>query len=338
MKLSACMIVKNEEKMLEKTLPSLSRHAEIILVDTGSSDNTIEVAKKHGAKVYYFPWINDFSAARNESLKHASGDWIIWIDADEFMKEEDLKGLKDILANSKENAHSLNLYESEIGECEKKSGYRRIKVFRNGQGAHFVRPINEQLADKDGKVLSSTEIPVCIYHWGTNLDEQKMREKRERYVKLYSQALEKAPDDAYLHCLLANKLNELKRFDEALAHYQRSVEVVQDKNVKRQALEKMAELLLRMKKLPEAAQAAQELLSVESNSIPAYSVIASILMVTGKIDEAIKILTQALEIKVQGRVENVYQTRVMPNFLLGKAYEIKGEKEKAKVYFERSKL
>ena len=105
MKLTACLIVKNEAEMLERTLPGLSRSAdEIILVDTGSTDNTVEVAKKYGAQVHHFAWIKDFAAARNESLRHAGGDWIIWIDADEYLDEENLQLIKQQILTSRANA------------------------------------------------------------------------------------------------------------------------------------------------------------------------------------------------------------------------------------------
>lgn len=335
MKLSACMIVKNEEKMLEKTLPNLSKYAdEIILVDTGSSDNTVKVAQRFGAKVYHFPWVDDFSAARNQSLKHATGDWILWIDADEFIKEEDLKRLKENLTDS--TAYTLTLYESKLGKCEKKQGYQRVKVFRNGLGYHFVRPINEQLVDKDGKVIAGKEIPISIYHWGKNLEEERMRQKRERYIGLYSQALERNPNDPYLHFLLANNLAELKRNEEALEHYHLAFELAPDTEVGREALEKKADLLLRMKKISEAAKSAEELLKIDQNNIPARNVFASIYLVLGKIDTAIEILTETLKIKLEGQVENLYQSQAIPNFLLGKAYQLKGEKEKARACFERA--
>lgn len=341
MKLSACMIVKNEEKMLAKTLPSLSKYAdEIVLMDTGSSDGTMEVAKKFGAKIYRFPWINDFSAARNESLKYATGDWILWIDADEFMTEEDLKTLKDLLEISADGsrAFSLTLYESKLDACEKKNGYQRVKIFKNKRGCRFVRPINEQLVDGEGNVVEARSIPVAIYHWGKNLEEIRMAEKREKYVKLYSQALEASPDDPYLHFLLANNLNDLRSLLEALEHYDRAYELAPDKEIGRQALEKKADLLLRLKKLPESARAAQKLLEIDEQNIPARNVFASLYLIAGKIDTAIDILFEALQIKVDGgRIGNLYHSQAMPYFLLGKAYEIKGEKEKAEDYFDRAK-
>ncbi|MEA3493212.1 MAG: glycosyltransferase [Candidatus Margulisiibacteriota bacterium] len=331
MKLSACMIVKNEKKMLEKTLPGLSKYAdEIILVDTGSNDDTIKVAEKYGAKVFYFPWVNDFSAARNESIKAATGDWILWIDADEYMREEDLKELRGLIEKNEYDAFALTMYESKVGTCENKSGYKRAKVFKNGLGYHFIRPINEQLVDGSGKTITGEDIPVAIYHWGKNLEESKMDEKRKWYVEHYSKALEKTPNDPYLHFLLANNLNELKRDEAALVHYTKTHELSTDKEIVRQALEKKADLLLRMKKLSEAAKAAEAVIKLDPKNIPARNVFASIYLVAGKIDTSIEILTEILNMKLDGKVENIYQNKAMPNFLLGKAYELKGEKEKAK--------
>ena len=88
--LSACMICRNEEDNLQRTLPYLAESVdEIIFVDTGSTDQTIKVAGQCTENIYHFEWCDDYAAARNESLKHATSDWIIWIDADEcFLKKD----------------------------------------------------------------------------------------------------------------------------------------------------------------------------------------------------------------------------------------------------------
>src|SRR5436190_22371274 len=88
-KLSLCMIVKNESKHLANCLESVDGVVdEIIIVDTGSTDNTIEIAEKYGAKVFHYKWHDDFGAARNEALKYASGDWVLVLDADEVLSDE----------------------------------------------------------------------------------------------------------------------------------------------------------------------------------------------------------------------------------------------------------
>ena len=91
--LSICMIVKNEERCLERCLKSLiplkeKINCEIIVTDTGSTDNSIEIAKKYADKLLYFEWCNDFAAARNVGLEQAKGKWIMSIDADEELTED----------------------------------------------------------------------------------------------------------------------------------------------------------------------------------------------------------------------------------------------------------
>ena len=82
--LSLCMIVKDEESMLANCLKSVNGYVdEIIVVDTGSSDRTVEIAEEHGAKVFHHQWENDFSKHRNQAIGYASGDWILVLDADE---------------------------------------------------------------------------------------------------------------------------------------------------------------------------------------------------------------------------------------------------------------
>src|SRR3989339_2277430 len=113
--LSVCMIVKNEAANLKLTLPQLVKHAaEVIVVDTGSSDETIDVAENLGAKVYNFEWISDFAAARNYSLSLATQPWILWLDADEYLKEDEIGKLISILSNAPEESKA---YEVNLAEC-----------------------------------------------------------------------------------------------------------------------------------------------------------------------------------------------------------------------------
>ena len=90
--ISLCMIVKNEEKVLERCLKSVSEFVdEIIIVDTGSEDKTREIAGKFTKKVYDFPWRDDFAAARNEAFSRATMDYCMWLDADDVVTDENRK-------------------------------------------------------------------------------------------------------------------------------------------------------------------------------------------------------------------------------------------------------
>ena len=94
MKISACLIVKNEEKYLERCLNSIYKYVdEIIITDTGSTDKTLEIAKKYTDKIYFYQWIDDFASARNFCQSHANGDYILRIDADEYFHEKDISRL-----------------------------------------------------------------------------------------------------------------------------------------------------------------------------------------------------------------------------------------------------
>lgn len=87
--LSLCLIAKNEEKALPQCLNSVKDVVEeMVVLDTGSCDRTVEIARQFGAKVHHFTWCNDFSAARNEALKYVSGDWVLVLDADEILVPE----------------------------------------------------------------------------------------------------------------------------------------------------------------------------------------------------------------------------------------------------------
>ena len=100
-KVSLCMIVRNEERNLPSCLAGVAELVdEIIVVDTGSTDGTKEQAAKWDAKVFDFPWVDDFSAARNESLRHATGDWILWLDADDRLDAINCRRLREVLAMS----------------------------------------------------------------------------------------------------------------------------------------------------------------------------------------------------------------------------------------------
>lgn len=96
---SLCMIVKNEEKYLSRCLESVRNKVdEIIIIDTGSTDSTLEIAKQYTNKIYHFTWVNDFAAARNESLKYATSQYVLILDADEYLDPAaDLQ--KDISSN-----------------------------------------------------------------------------------------------------------------------------------------------------------------------------------------------------------------------------------------------
>ena len=99
-RVSLTMIVKDEENNLSNCLESVAALDEIVVVDTGSTDRTIEIARSFGARVFEFAWVDSFAAARNEALSHATGDYAFWLDADDVVEPDEREKLRALLAKS----------------------------------------------------------------------------------------------------------------------------------------------------------------------------------------------------------------------------------------------
>lgn len=183
--LSQCMIVKNEEKNIRNAL-SWGRGIadEQIVVDTGSSDRTMEIAREMGAKVYSFPWTEDFSAAKNFAIRKARGRWIAFLDADEYFGEEDVKKIPEFLKTlPPEQTDGLMVSMIQLdGQGNAFAGGTQVRLFPNRGDLRYRRRIHEQLAREDGKTLhlvDATEL-LTVFHTGYadigNLQKKNMNE------------------------------------------------------------------------------------------------------------------------------------------------------------------
>ena len=181
--LSACMIVKNEEEFLPRCLESIRDAVdEIIVVDTGSTDRTVEIAESYKAKVYHHPWNDDFSEARNHSLSYATCDWILQIDADEELEQEDIPLLRKTIKSGLYNGVFVAIYNY-MPDCLSKLSYKRL--YRRGK-AHYEDIVHNQII-VEGNVARAE---IRIYHYGYNLSKEKMEAKYERSKKLLEKQIE----------------------------------------------------------------------------------------------------------------------------------------------------
>ncbi len=159
--ISLCMIVKNEEKQLARCLNSVKALVdEIIIVDTGSSDNTVEIAKKFTNKIYHFEWINDFAAARNYSFGLASSDYIMWLDADEVITRNNVNKLLKLKSNLTSDTYMLQNHISFDENNKPTYVYYRERILRNCNNAKWEGCIHECIAPF-GVV---TRMPISIEH------------------------------------------------------------------------------------------------------------------------------------------------------------------------------
>lgn len=342
MLLSVCMIVKNEEKMLEKTLVPLAKAAdEIILVDTGSTDGTKDVAKRFGARIHEFAWIDDFSAARNESLKHAQGEWIIWVDGDEYIKEEYLFALKSFLEKAKKDIYALPVYECEQGKLEGSTHYFRNKVLRNHQGYHFERPINEQLRYKNGEGLKEVEclVGIKIAHWGKTLAKDMMQKKVERNIKMFEEAAKKHPNDLIYHFLLAQNYYKIRDYEKAIEEYSRVVEIDPKNNLAVPSYTRMGHMLLEQGQNHKALAAFEKALSLNPEYAEALNLKATVFMHLKNFNKAIETLKKVLSLKIpavsQTSINQSHYT-YLPNFILGNIYLFSKRPEEAREAFVKA--
>lgn len=196
-RLSVCLVVKNEEKYLPRCLASVKDAAnEIIVVDTGSTDNSVEIAEQFTDKVYKIRWRDDFSKARNFALDKASGNWILVLDGDEELDPGCLPALREKL--DQEDCEGflvkiINYYES--GHQIEKAPDVVFRLFRNKQGYRYSGAIHEQICDNIMAVNPRAKITVtediCIYHYGYLTAEVVAKNKTERNTRLLERAVRK---------------------------------------------------------------------------------------------------------------------------------------------------
>ena len=199
-RLSVCLIAKNEEQFLAQCLKSVRGIAsQIIVVDTGSTDRTVEIAKEFGAEIYLFAWCDDFAAARNAALEHATGDWILVLDADEELPAaQHAKLLADL---KKSDALAFRLPLVNAGQNDGRSFVPRL--FRNAPGVYYFGRVHEQvfpslLPHCKAWGLKTALGTAEILHHGYSKEMVRDRNKVERNLKLLRLALAENPSDVNL--------------------------------------------------------------------------------------------------------------------------------------------
>jgi glycosyltransferase involved in cell wall biosynthesis len=224
MRVSLCMIVKNEEANLPDCLQSAADLVqEIVVVDTGSTDRTKEIAARFGARLFDFAWCDDFAAARNETLRHAAGDWIFWLDADDRLDAENRQRLRNLFAALRdENVVYLMTCRSPEGRTATLADLPRL--FRNRPDIRWKYRIHEQIVPCIlGLGGSARKTDVVIHHLGYQ-DEALFRRKLDRNRSLLERSVAEDPDDSWMLLNLGQTYLGLGRASEALPLLRRCLE------------------------------------------------------------------------------------------------------------------
>ncbi len=214
---SLCMIVRNEQANLPECLSSVrDLFAEVVIVDTGSTDQTKDIAASFGARVFDFPWCDDFAAARNESLRRATGEWIFWLDADDRLDALNRAKVEALLGTlGQTQAVYLMRYDTFTQGNPAVAWHKRL--FRSDSGARWRYRVHETLS-----WLAPTPHPpviqtdIAILHIGYR-DPQISTQKDRRNLHLLEMDMQEHPNDVHVLLHLARCYIGLGRFPEALA-------------------------------------------------------------------------------------------------------------------------
>ena len=214
-KVALVMIVRNEAPRIVRALASVSHCVdEMVVLDTGSTDATVSLARSAGARVGHFEWCDDFAAARNAALALADADWNVVIDADEWIAEHGIELLQlrhtkpDFVGTLRVDSH----FDTPLGTSVSPSWLSRVLP----RGVRYEGHVHEQPRHK----LETRRLPTVLAHDGYRADALKA--KAGRNADLLARALAQAPDDAYLHYQIGKDHDVYERWLDACAHFARS--------------------------------------------------------------------------------------------------------------------
>lgn len=309
--ISLCMITKNEEKFLEQCLNSVKDLIdEIIIIDTGSTDRTKEIAKKFNAKISDFEWIGDFSAAKNESLKHATKDWILVLDADEIIEKKDLKKIKKLIENDdgfsgfklEQRSYTNNYFE---GALENNSDFELVKkypfyisnflvrLFKNNLGVKFRHRVHELAEDfMRENNLKYKKTDIILHHFGSVKDENTIKEKAGQYSGIILKQLEENPESPRYDYQAARMYVGRNDFNNALKFFKKTAKI--DANYKL-VFSEIAKIYLQMNDKNRAIEYFKKSTKQNPDNPSPANNLAVVYMSMGKFELAKKILEEQLK-------------------------------------------
>ena len=366
--ISVCMIAKNEEKHIEECLRRLKLyHYEIVLVDTGSTDGTLEIAAKYTDKIYHFDWINDFSAARNFALDKASNDWVLSIDCDEYIESIDEKMLSILMEKHSKDVGQILIRNRFKQGSQTSIENVHVSRFFNKKYYHFVGAIHEQveLRNTGPEILTNIPTPtqespdyqshlqytkheypagtphskqayyapITLLHVGYDGPEEEMRAKCLRNISMLEKELEASGPDSYIYYQLGQSCMKLKDYSKAYEWFNLglSMDVDPAQNYVQTMVESYGYCMLELKKNEEALQLLNiyEVFSVRADFI---FLMGLIYMNNGMFDKAIEEFVNSTAIE-QFSVEGTNSYRA--NYNIGVIYECTGHLDEARKYYKR---
>ncbi|WP_182188054.1 glycosyltransferase family 2 protein [Pectinatus frisingensis] len=223
--ISACIIVKNNERDIKRWFNSVQQLSdEIIVVDTGSTDNTVNILNEKNVSVYYFQWCNDFAAAKNFALNKARGEWIVFLDADEYFSDNvNIRNKLLQLVDQSVNAVSCRMINIDMDNNKNEiNRFMQIRIFRNYQGIYYQGKIHEQLRADKIRLNIIQRKDIVIYH--TGYSQNIYLEKVRRNLKILQESIKKDGENKYYFRYLGDCYYALLDYKKAIRYYEKHLE------------------------------------------------------------------------------------------------------------------
>ncbi len=341
---SVCYIAKNEEKNISESIGKLVELLgrpdnvgyEILVLDTGSTDKTVNVAETLGARVERFEWINDFSAARNAAMRYAKYDRILFIDADEMPEKIDFD---ELISLWREYPDAIGRIErrnlcnnSEGGTC---IATDRVERFFDRRLYHYEGVIHEQVVRNDKGRLFGYPLPFTVYHEGYYGSEQQLKEKAARNNELLFSELKKNLNDPYIYYQLGQSYDLMGDSEAAVKYYEKGYGLNPDRKAEYSGVMicNLGKALAEQGRYDEAEKLIDSELHNYNNLADFLCFAAYTYMRKGNLENAINFYNKAFDSTdryIEGSVDFI------PAYNLGCIYEALGDELKSKEYFEKS--
>ncbi|MGQ9603132.1 MAG: tetratricopeptide repeat protein [bacterium] len=342
-RLSVCMIVKNESRNLPTAIESVRSIAdEIVVVDTGSTDESPEVARRLGARVIEHPWNGDFSSARNAAIDEARFEWILFLDADETVDKTSYEEIRNAI-NGDADAYFVSIESRVRAKTGKIFVNTFPRLFRRIDGVRFEGRVHEQILPSlercGARVKAST---IMINHSGYDLPKEKLEAKLKRNLELLLQDLRSDPSNVTTLFHLGETYTLLGDYQRAAKYYRLALsEKDFPPEVKAVIHQNLASALIKLGKYEEALREVSTALRLDHTLLSARLVKASALFGGKRYNDAEKEITQYIREAEKKKRTAVFRLDFAPDIssalvLIARCRIAKGDWKGAESYLKES--